>query len=69
MRFKAARLTAIRNEPKWIISTSGRLKLLQMVSEPDTKWCAREDASPPRRVDCRDLTSIGEGNETFLIRA
>ena len=23
-----------------------------MVSEPDTGWCASEDAGPPRGVDC-----------------
>ena len=31
------------------ISASGRLELLQMVSEPDTGQCASEDASPPVR--------------------
>ena len=35
---------AIRNGLKRTISTSGELELLQMVSEPDTKRCASEDA-------------------------
>ena len=29
---------------KWIISASGGLGLLEMVSESDTKWYAKEDA-------------------------
>ena len=37
-----------RESPKRTISASGRLGLLQMVSEPDTGWCASEDAGPPR---------------------
>ena len=32
-RFKTVRLTAIRNEAKQIISVSGGLEVLQMVSE------------------------------------
>ena len=48
MRFKTVRLTTIRNQPKRTISTSGGLRLLQMVSEPDTERCASEDASPQR---------------------
>ena len=36
----------MRNGPKWTISASGRLGLLQMVSEPDTIQCANEDAGP-----------------------
>ena len=34
------------------ISTSGGLGLLQMVLEPDTGWCAIENARPPMGVDC-----------------
>ena len=33
----------IRNGSNRIISVSGGLGLLQMVSELDTGWCARED--------------------------
>ena len=46
MRFKIVRLLAIRNGSKQTISASGRLELLQMVSEQDTGWCASEDAGP-----------------------
>ena len=42
----------IRNGSKQIISVSSGLGLLQMVSEPDTRWCVSEDARPPRGVDC-----------------
>ena len=38
----------MRNGPKWIISISGRLVRLQMVSESDTGWCVSEDAGLPR---------------------
>ena len=48
MRFKIVRLTTIHNRPKWTISASGELELLQMVSELDTGQCASEDAGPPR---------------------
>ena len=34
----------IRNGPKWTISASGGLEMLQMISESDTGWCASEDA-------------------------
>ena len=34
------------SSPKKAISASGRLELLQMVSEPDTKQCANEDVEP-----------------------
>ena len=44
MCFKTVRLMAIRNGPKLTISTSGGFRLLQMVLELDTVWCAREDA-------------------------
>ena len=38
----------IRNELKWTISVSGRLGLLQMVSEPDIGRCVNEDVGFPR---------------------
>ena len=41
-----------RESPKRIISTSGGLEPLQMVSEPGTEGCASEDVGPPRGVDC-----------------
>jgi len=45
---KTVRLTMIRNELKWTISISGRLGLLQMVSEPDIGRCVNEDVGLPR---------------------
>ena len=44
MRFKTVRLIVIRNELKQIISTSGGLRLLQMVLELGTGRCVSEDA-------------------------
>ena len=41
-----------RASSKRIISTSGRLMLLQMVSKPNTEWCASVDARSPKEVDC-----------------
>ena len=65
------RLTAICIGSKQTISTSRGLRMLQMV-ELDTGWCASEDVGLSRGwiVDCGllDPTSVGEGNETFLIR-
>ena len=37
----------ICNGPKWTISASGELRLLQIVLELDTGPCASEDAGPP----------------------
>ena len=59
MRFK--------NLERRTISVSGGLGLLQMVSEPETERCASENAGPQGGGLC-DLTSIGKGNETLLIR-
>ena len=42
----------IHNGPKRTISAGGRLRLLQMISEPDTGRCASEDIRHPRGVDC-----------------
>ena len=41
----------ICNGSKRTISASGELRLLQMVSEPNTGRCASEDAGPPKGVD------------------
>ena len=57
----------ICNVPKQIISASGDLELLQMVSEPDTKQCANKDARPPRRWIVRSHISW-RVNETTLIK-
>ena len=43
MRFKIVRLMVIRNELKRTISTSGGLRLLRLVLEPDTGLCATKD--------------------------
>ena len=61
------------------MESSSGLRLLQMVSEPDTgqyvneeakprkevdtRQCASKDAGPRRRVDWGGPTLIGEGNE------
>ena len=42
----------ICNGPKQTISVGGGLGLLQMISEPNTGWCANKDVGSPRRVDC-----------------
>ena len=42
----------ICNRLKRIVSVSGGLEPLQIVSEPDTRRCASEDAGTPRGVDC-----------------
>ena len=47
-------------------STSGGLKLLQMVLESDIGRCASEDAGPPRGVDY-EIPHWLEGNEALLI--
>ena len=43
---KVVRLTTIRNEPKWIIFTSGGLEMLQKISESITRRGASEDTGP-----------------------
>jgi len=62
---KIVKLTTIHNGIKQTISTGGRLGLLQVVSEPDTEQCA---CWAPKRDGLCDNTSVGEENETFLIR-
>ena len=42
-RSKTLKGSPLRESPKRTISTRGGLRLLQMVSEPDIGWCARED--------------------------
>ena len=48
MRFKNLEGKLERESSKSIISASGELGLLQMVSEPNTGQCASEDAGHPR---------------------
>lgn len=38
-----------------------------MISEPDIGRCANEDVSPKGVGKLRDPTSVGKGNETFLM--
>ena len=64
--FKTVRLMAIRNVPRWTISVSNGLGLLQIVSEPDTGRCASEYASSPRRVDCEIPHRLERGTKHFL---
>ena len=72
------RLTTILNGPKRTIFASGRLRLLQIVSELGTERC--DPTSIREGNECQrgrwvskggglwDPTSVGEGNEAFFIR-
>ena len=71
MRFIIVRLMTIRNGPKWTISASDGLGLLEMVSEPSTERCASEDVGPQEgwivrsHIDWRGKRSISyKGVET-----
>ena len=66
MRFKTLRLIAMCNELKRTISASGGLELLQMVSEPNTGWCANEDVGLPRGVDCEIPHRLERGTKHSL---
>ena len=66
MRFKTVRLTAIHNGPKRTISASGRIGLLQIVSELDTRRCVSEDAGSPRGVDCEISHRLKGGTKCSL---
>ena len=61
------RLTAICNEQKRTISASDGFGLLQMVPELDNGQCASEDVGP-QGDGLWEPISVGERNETFLIR-
>ena len=50
--FKIVRLMVIRNGSKWTIFASSEFRLLQMISELDTSWCASGDIGSLREVDC-----------------
>ena len=47
------------------ISTNGGLGPLQIVSEPDTRWCASEDADP-KGVDCEIPRQLERGTNHSL---
>ena len=66
MYFKNLEGKPERESPKRTISTSGGLGLLQMVSEPDTEWCASEDVGLPRGVDCEIPHQLERGTKHFL---
>ena len=55
----------IHNAPKWTISASDGLELLQMVLEPVTRQCASKDAGPKEGGLC-DPRSVGEKIKHFL---
>ena len=59
--FYNGEVDGIHNGPKWTISASGGLELLQMVSELETEWCASEDAWPLRRVNCEIPLRLEKG--------
>ena len=50
--FKNLERKSKRENLERTISASGELRLLQMVLELDTVWCANEDAGSRRVVDC-----------------
>ena len=52
--------------PKRIISASGGLGPLQMVSEPDTRQCVSKDAGPRRGVDCEIPRRLERGTKHSL---
>ena len=52
MHFKIVRLTTIRYELKLIMSISGGLGFLQMVSKPDIGQCVNDHVGLPRGVNC-----------------
>ena len=61
MRFKNLEGKPERESPKRTISASGGLGPLQIVSEPDTRRCASEEAVPRRGVDMRQCASKDVG--------
>ena len=58
----------IFNGPKWIISANGEFGLLQMVLEPDTRKCVRENVGTPNGVDCEILHRLERGSEPSLYK-
>ena len=61
MRFKNLEGKPERKSPKWTISASGGLGLLQMVSEPDIRRCISEEAKPQKGIDTRQCASKDAG--------
>ena len=64
---KIVRLTTVHDEQKRTISSSDRLGLLQMVSEPDIGRCALEDVWAPKGVDCEIPRWLEKGTKPFLL--
>ena len=54
-------LKPLRASLKRIIFISVGLGLLQMVSKPDTRWCASKDVEPRRGVDTGRCVSEDAG--------
>ena len=61
------RLTVICNMSRWTIFVSGGFWVFQMVLESDIGRCASENVNS-KEGWLWDPTSVGEGNETFLIK-
>ena len=54
-------MMTILNGSKRIISASGGLGLLQMISELGTERCASKDSEPRKGVDCEILYRLERG--------
>ena len=65
MRFKIVRLTTIPNGSKRTISGSNGFELLQMVLEPNMRWCVSEDTGPIE-VDCEISCRLERGTKYSL---
>ena len=63
---KTVRRTVIRNGPKQTIFASSGLRLLQLVSVPDTGWCAK-DVGPRREVDCEIPHRLEKGTSASKV--
>ena len=64
--FKIVRLMEIHDGLKQTISTNVGFGLLQTVSDPNTKRCAREDVGTPKRVDYEITHWLKRGTKHFL---
>ena len=59
-------ISTIRNGSKRTISASGKVGVLQMVSEPNTGRYASEDIELLKWVDCETLHWLERGTKHFL---
>ena len=65
-RFRTLKVKPERKRPKRTIFVNGGLGLLQMVSEPNTRRCASENAGPPRGVNCEVSHRLKRGTKHSL---